>query len=256
MTEQDKQEFLKLAIEQGIIPRYLYKYREFNDNTDKIFKNSEIWFSKPKDFNDPFDCQIVSKNDNTIEEIKAFLLKNKSFQPKEILKSKNFKIEDWNKKTTQLISNFVNKCGISCFAEKNDNILMWSHYTKSHQGICIKFDLLADLNLFVLPLKVIYSDDYPEYNHLRDYPKIFEKLYQTKFTDWKYEEEVRIFKTHFGAVKFNKNAIVEVCFGVNSSSENVSKLKKVLTENEFKNVEFKKAHISKTKFELEIKKYN
>lgn len=30
---------------------------------------------------------------------------------------------------------------IACFTEKNDNVLMWSHYADEHKGICVEYDL-------------------------------------------------------------------------------------------------------------------
>lgn len=40
-------------------PEYLYKYRSLNgpsfEFTRKIVQDSTVWFSKPSDFNDPFD---------------------------------------------------------------------------------------------------------------------------------------------------------------------------------------------------------
>ena len=40
-------------------PSHFYKYRALGDakeRTRRIVTDAEIWFSKPADFNDPFDC--------------------------------------------------------------------------------------------------------------------------------------------------------------------------------------------------------
>ena len=54
-----------------IIPRKLYKYYSVNDNLYKVIRNHACWFSKPSDFNDPFDCNLdvsIGKNDEEVIE--------------------------------------------------------------------------------------------------------------------------------------------------------------------------------------------
>jgi len=44
-------------------PIYLYKFRSLSNDQEewvqRIFQHNELWFSAPKDFNDPFDCLPV-----------------------------------------------------------------------------------------------------------------------------------------------------------------------------------------------------
>lgn len=52
-----------------IIPRKLYKYYSINDNLYNVIGNHSCWFSKPSNFNDPFDCNLdvsIGKNDKEI----------------------------------------------------------------------------------------------------------------------------------------------------------------------------------------------
>lgn len=37
---------------------FWYKYHSVNRYLFDLLVNQEFWFSKPKDFNDPFDCNI------------------------------------------------------------------------------------------------------------------------------------------------------------------------------------------------------
>lgn len=46
----------------------LYKYRTISDNTDKIFKNKQVWLSNAKNLNDPFECSIQEIAKDWIEE--------------------------------------------------------------------------------------------------------------------------------------------------------------------------------------------
>jgi hypothetical protein len=91
-----------------------------------------------------------------------------------------------------------------CVTEKNDSILMWSHYADKHQGVCLQFRGLE--NWRTPPLRGIYSDDYPtvdlfEYEPFMDrqdeaarakQKEMVERMYLTKATGWRYEHEWRI----------------------------------------------------------------
>jgi hypothetical protein len=46
--------------------------------------------------------------------------------------------------------------GVLCFSEKYDNILMWSHYAKSHTGLCVEFSRSQYLRF---ALKVQYVEE-------------------------------------------------------------------------------------------------
>jgi len=257
MTEHfTKKKLLEIGVLKGDFPRYVCKYRPCNDFTKDILINSHLWFSNPKSFNDPFDCQIVSDTQNTVNEIKTFLERDSSEisakKRKAIAKGWRNKPFDWHELVNTSISSKINSYGVCCFAGSNDNILMWSHYTDSHKGICIKFDLLADLNFFLLPLKIKYKKDYQIYNHLKDSTKIIECLFQTKSECWSYENEFRVIKPEKGNYKFHKSALVEICFGCNTTYENIQEFKALLNENNFNHVKLTKAKTSTSNYQLVV----
>ena len=246
---------IQLGVLNGQYQRYVYRYRPLNNFTDEIFKKSELWFASPKTFNDPFDCQIISKTNNSIQEIKDFISEN----DKTISNNQsNSLAKEWYDKPSELhiivnraIKKIFNESGVCCFAGSNDNILMWSHYTVSHKGICMTFDLIADPNLFIIPLKVVYDDNYPHYNHLRDNSTIL-NLFQTKAKCWSYENEFRVFKPSFGNYLFDKKSLTEICFGVNTSDDDIQKVKVLLKTYGFNDVRLKMAKISTSAFQLKI----
>lgn len=41
----------------------------------------------------------------------------------------------------RLTDKFLKNSYVTCFSEKNDNFLMWSHYSSKHSGICLEFTL-------------------------------------------------------------------------------------------------------------------
>lgn len=84
--------------------------------------------------------------------------------------------------------------GIICFSKSWGNPLMWGHYAEKHTGICLGFDIPDKL---LSP--VIYSKSLLklEIDHKTNKPKptekVIDKLLRTKFFDWKYENEMRLF---------------------------------------------------------------
>ena len=84
--------------------------------------------------------------------------------------------------------------GLICFSQTWSNPLLWGHYAEKHTGIALGFDipdhLLAPINYTEkrvrLPVdkstdRVVLSDD------------VVGRLLITKFSDWAYEQEMRVF---------------------------------------------------------------
>ncbi len=238
------------------IPKYLFKYRYIDAHLDDIILKSELWFSSAEKFNDPFDCQIKVNTVNTHREIKDYLAKfAQTLSRKQIreLASKLYENnEDRHNLFNSVFSNDLNKRGLCCFCENETNILLWSHYTKSHKGVCLKFDVLEDPELFVFPIKIKYEEKYPVYNHLRDSEKIIESLIGTKAKCWEYEKEMRIMKPSTGAFKFNKSALVEIIFGCNCEEKEIKRIKKLALDSGYINTIFKKAIKKENEFGLDF----
>lgn len=97
----------------------VYKYFSLNEYTLESFVKNYLWFSKPRFFNDPFDCNLeVLNNYNTfVNEISILGADAKD-----------------------IIINNTREFGICCFSQTDDNIHMWAHYADGHKGICIEYD--------------------------------------------------------------------------------------------------------------------
>jgi hypothetical protein len=253
-------ELLPIGIEMGLLPRYLYKYRGPDEGTKLVFSQNTVWFSNPKNFNDPFDCQIISSTDNSRQELERFMLRTRphlQWQPAELAVLVNiayYNPEDWNKMVNESIRSTMDIVGVSCFSENFNNLLMWAHYANAHTGVCLKFDLLADPNFFITPLKVVYSTDYPLYNQVRGDDTFASKLLNTKSSDWAYEEEWRIIKQDGqGANYFLKPTLVEVMFGCKASEEFIEEIKKLAIDSDMQQLVYKKAEISNSHFALNFR---
>jgi hypothetical protein len=86
-------------------------------------------------------------------------------------------------------------CRVLCFSRSWSNPVIWSHYAEKHRGVCLGFDVPDDCLL-----EVGYSTGRLEVQLERDLQddgtvttEFSRKLLTTKFEDWRYEDEVRMF---------------------------------------------------------------
>ncbi|MCC4214420.1 DUF2971 domain-containing protein [Leeuwenhoekiella parthenopeia] len=171
-----------------------------------LLENMTIMAKSPTEFNDPYDCDLElldfssALKDRTRKSIPDFNSK--------LSTSENHRKIDLESLTDDKVieiyknyafPNFAKTIGVSCFSEKGDNSLMWSHYTRSHKGVCIGFDLtklyfsLRDLKKDQLALiQVKYTDTFKSLDYFEDYNASIYHWISTKSDIWSYEEEVRI----------------------------------------------------------------
>lgn len=246
-------------IEKGLVPRYLYKFRPPNPYTDRIIQNSALHYSRPQTFNDPFDCRLCLDFNNTRAEILHYLRNREPKVPNEYIGGL---MKTWAKDrgafeqhVNGVLHRSLNEHGICCFAPTADSVLMWSHYTDSHRGLCLKFDLLADPSSFATPFKVEYHDEYPKWNHFTAPPgETVTKMITSKARAWEYEQEFRVLKFNDpGNCHFDKEALVEVIFGCQATSEYIAHTKDLIKRARMDHVQFKKASIRQDRFELDFK---
>ena len=171
-------------------------------------------------------------------------------------------VEELKQKINELIV-------VSCFAERPDNILMWSHYANKHTGFCVEYDFSklksAEAKLMLFP--VIYSQkrpmlpmklfDFSDLNNVKlaegDFPlsEIIEAML-TKSDIWQYEEEWRIvcFLKNLNEQKLVESMASKVYLGVNIKKEDEEK---ICTLANKKGILVEKFKISGDAFELKVK---
>lgn len=240
-------------------PNIIYKYRDWDHELQKrILSNNELYFASPKDFNDPFDCRI-SKNFhllNTQEKRKNFVdnMIIESFDiwrtlPKSIpetIKEMDERLIDLEKIGKDYEKIFFHEYdlhyGVICFSAIWNDILMWSHYAKCHQGICIGFyeeKIRKSPPFQGAGGMVMYDSKYPDIDPL-DKDTIKEMFLTThyKSSQWKYEAEYRISKLYYPQIpttkdrvlNFTNDFIAEVILGLNINEANKSEVISICTE--------------------------
>jgi hypothetical protein len=242
---------------------FLYKYRpligvsesHINENTLRLLENGELFFSKPSQFNDPFDSRIDYDTSANETELRAFFSKL-SMQHGNSLDI-DFIIDQINTGKINK-ADFVKKDDLSdsnnifCLSKDEKSILMWSHYAKDHTGICIGFKVHKSCNSMnikiksgyaipipsfdsnLLPVSYInYSTDKPKpYNHFIHEQKELIRHFITKSKLWEYEQEVRII-LHEKQILSNPICleaieIGEIIFGLKTPPILIEKVKQIV----------------------------
>ncbi len=260
-----------LSYEENIelLPEKFYKYTKISENLKENLSKGQLWFASANTFNDPFDCKAYLTFGETELECRENFKKYKS----------QFKIEfsDYQEKIIDyLLSSpkdfnhmfserfqyrFEKEFGITCFSENYKNTLMWAHYADSHRGIVLEFK--KDLNGFLTKnlLPVVYHKSYPIIK-VSDYGEgqMLATAYQMicgKGKDWKYEKEWRaISKKANKLLKFKKNELVGIIFGLSTTTESKEELYKLINESGYKNINFREAVFISDTFKIKYQKYN
>jgi len=212
---------------------FLYKYRSLSDvnkeRVERIFTHNELYFPSPIQFNDPFDCRIDLSFEGTDDEWNAYIDRLIANHRQELSPSKKLLLKKRLRRSNKLrnidseaLLKLNHELGIFSMSSIPDDILMWSHYADSHQGICIGFNAGYNDHFFRVSQKVIYQKDYPSTRvHDSDMDRMTATLL-TKSDHWKYEQEYRIidYQNGPGIKKFPSKMLAIVILGCQISDEN------------------------------------
>lgn len=255
-------------IESGEFPRYLYKYRVLQDHTQPdqlntftrdLVTKATLWHPSPKDFNDPFDCRLAldRRKPETLLRMLVKVLGSDEGRAERRRKLSRFRQEPQAllDRFETLIWETMNNIGVCCYGTSGDNILMWSHYGDAHQGVCFKFDVLANPIAYNDLLRVQYSKEYPRIAAV-DYHSMTTYL-STKSDIWAYENEWRVFtRTGPGLKAFRKQGLVEVIFGCKAGTAPMKAMADLVTADpELHQVQLRQARVKKSTYGLRLVEY-
>jgi len=255
-----------------------YKYRKWDDKYHKrALTNDVIFFSSARRFNDPFDCTIPVRYDlltgSQIHGIYAYhiIRMNPGISEDEVRRQ----AREWTDKNLLRDPEFIkdylseskyNEFGIFTLTPHKDNLLMWSHYSDSHNGFCIGYDTsrldgflkgLSESDNLVIPgYEVDYCSEYPKLlpGELSDEDWVIKQL-TTKSNAWAYEEEYRFIifnKTDF-QLSLPSGTISEVILGCKMSDDYKAEIIEVLGEKSYK-IDLYQTKMSMHSFSLDIEK--
>lgn len=203
------------------IPAKLYKYYGFTARTLTALKSRTVWFGKPSAFNDPFDCDVPLRFvPFSMSDVRR-VIADRSPDGWSALRKDPGAVDESGRATESLRASleasaqqlvreergrYFDELGVTCFSERPDILLMWSHYGNGHRGVCLEFDTSSELLQRLH--RVQYVDNVPAINLramlLHDSSQVLAGLL-TKAACWSYEREWRA---------IHKTAGTEYCYGV------------------------------------------
>ncbi len=225
----------------------VFKFRKINKYFIDSLVKGIIYFSPPKELNDPFDCRI-----NIEQAIQNACKKLKGKEQEELKKLLHGDF-------ISIMQDSLTKIGICSFSVNSDwnpridlETLMWSHYADEHKGVCVFYDIPSSFfedddtriigiapvsyganvisNLFEEVSKDLPMDQVLLFN------KLTEKILTAKGPSWKYESEARMIRLEPGKVNIPKSFLKQIYFGLHASEDDISLVKDILNgyDNEVK----------------------
>jgi hypothetical protein len=224
------------------VPTSLYKYRMLSDKHKDALSRGVLWRCSPERFNDPYDSFVTFDQNrffvehqsaqDFIAEMKRSTERGDPWIPKPIknpIRQREWRqklstevlrdepahvrdamlraIESWfeqrNEEEVRYWSN-TSRAGLSVVSvsENPKSVLMWSHYSDSHKGFCIEYDLSAldradPRRRLCYPVfyrrKVADVTRYLARRDLSDHNNLFGTYVSLlKSDEWAYEREWRI----------------------------------------------------------------
>lgn len=269
-------EYTHLTNFEGKLYRYQPYSEKYIQHVNDLIINNKIYYSNPLLFNDPFDCKMYGIRFSEAS-IKRFFRERMKHHmhfadiamPPEMRRPSPEQVTALLDTTTQKnLDKLIEECaqviqdlhkqvekeiGVLCLTSDPLNILMYSHYADSHQGICLEFNLEKD-NIFN-PEQVRYVKDFPllEFGlrHEINYA-LAVALISTKSIDWAYEKEYRSLRGGgAGVVEIPDNYLSGIIFGCAAKDETVQAVMDVVKETA-KPIKFYRAVKSESSFSLSL----
>lgn len=137
----------------------------------------------------------------------------------------------------------IEKVGVASFTISCSNLMMWSHYSNFHKGLCLGFNPFFDPNYFkAFPINYLAKpEDYKlfEYDptNAREFQMAIRHIVCTKSFNWKEEYEMRIIRERSGEYPFPPESLEFVVFGWKSEQKFIDKVRRVISKNgKYRNV--------------------
>ena len=259
-------------------PQEIYKYAHLDDrgvgHLKDVLVNNRLKCSSPSTFNDPFDVRPFQAFDTKEFKERYFQYfrilakqKHENLSPAEVedLIERMYRGFHEHSPPISRLHDLVRKCGVCCLTETGNNLLMWAHYTRGHNGYCLKFNAPNwHMNGRVISYKVEYLDEYPTVDFLAPY---FENLkpeqerdYRVHFNftksallrkspHWVYEQEWRIILPDPGYVTFDPANLTQIIFGVAVDKNIIEEIRQLALKRQTP-IEILKAELDKNTFSI------
>jgi len=188
---------------------HLYHYQAFNvEYLREVIAGGTLHFSKPYDFNDPWDCRPwydfdgIADPEILEQHVQWYVGVSQKHRPDIPIEHVNERANFYRhnpsalaakiRELSQVMGEVINaQYRVYCFSIKSDCELMWAHYAQKHQGICLEFSVANELFCTAFPVQ--YALTYPRVfmtDHAGPDEHIAPLL--SKSSAWSYEDEFRL----------------------------------------------------------------
>ena len=184
----------------------LYHWQVFRpDRLERVLRDNAIYFSRPGDFNDPWDCRPFFNTNllNDPDEVQRHIdwvvriCRQDGRMPesdiekmKEALNDRKILERKIRQATIEMQQAVLERYRVYCLCPDVHNSLMWAHYADSHRGVCLEFNVRNEVICGALDVQ--YSVDFPVTSQYSDDPaeNLLPLLAKSKV--WAYEQEYRL----------------------------------------------------------------
>ncbi len=218
-------------LKQFVLPKYLYRYRQFNNKRDFLrevaaIRGDYIFAASFDKLNDPTEgiFRSISKSRSVKDALDGML--------------------------------FNQGMGICSFSETHNHHLMWAHYAQQFSGICVRYNvekLLSGLSDDLFLTRVHYDDFSLKIDLNNDLSARYKSL-SRKNSAWSYEREWRILSNESGKKYYKNNIkIVDRIFlGIRFHIEYESIIENLCLE---KSIKLKDMRITDSKYLINFSDY-
>lgn len=204
------------------MPPYFYKYRSLAGDqrifTEQILSESTLYWSSPLAFNDPFECapvpempKIRAERESRLRRLIRKQAPTASEATRRELLGNAMRVpaETYEQGLQRELPNLLKDFAVCSLSATPESVLMWSHYSDCHRGLCLRFrPLTRDSKAPYVPEKTYFEFAYP-ITYSAERPTIsipianegetLERTVLTKADFWRYEEEWRLIAHKGGA---------------------------------------------------------
>lgn len=242
----------------------LYKYRAYSAYSLEMLINRELYFARPDQLNDPYDCRLNIRDSLGAAIARAGQIQNRSLHERlQRLRGIDHVYDKMDRDLSSL--------GVFSLSRTPTHVLLWSHYAQNHTGFCVGFRFSDALTTHQSPHGIIGATDVG-YSTSNPFIEFFEEVassstvpewgevWQTllsvgmavKADTWRYEEEVRILRQEPGLVPFSAVELNEIVFGLNMSGRSRDTVRRILSGADWAHVKFREI-IRVHDFSLELR---
>jgi hypothetical protein len=240
------------------LPRRLYKYRSFGTHSLRLLTQTELYYSDPRRFNDPLDCNPTIEIDvyrSSLEKLCYRFLRDAGRNEDDAKHTINnlrrwstqfgFETEDeFDEYLKGILGDEIKRAfdaemarkGVCSFSETWASPLMWSHYADEHRGVCIEYDTTKTAHPDIAPVnyrspRSVKTSDLINWKFKASSEaqrRVSNTYFFAKSPQWKYENEWRDIRDSSGIHTTNL-FISGIHFGLRCDSAVVTSIVKLFS---------------------------